>query len=392
MQVSSPATTSSFPVTVRNFVGRISPEVRIVLGLFAVSRLIYLVITFAVIRSLDPLAIATVWTRWDGGTYTHIAAAGYPSLVDVAFFPLFPLLEHIVMPLTGGVPSAAGLLIANVSSLAAVLGLAAYVRGLGWQSATAVLTVGLFLAFPTAFFAAAPYTEGLFLALVIWSLRALQTRNYLLAGVLGLFASATRQAGVLLVVPFLIEYLRLHDWKPRSLLGPQILWCALIPLGLVAYMAYLVSRGLSPLAFAQVEHAWGRNPAPPWVSVAAGFRMVAISWGTPEVRRHILDLASVLLMLALCVYGWVTSIRRREFALMAGLAFCSLALIMSISAPDSTWPLLSQSRYMLEMLPLFAVLARLLQGRRVVLGLWLAISLVGELYFTSLYVRGGWIF
>ena len=54
-------------------------------------------------------------------------------------------------------------------------------------------------------------------------------------------------------------------------------------------MAYLVSRGLSPFAFAQVEHAWGRNPAPPWVSVAAGFRMVAISRGTPEVRRHILD-------------------------------------------------------------------------------------------------------
>ena len=63
--------------------------------------------------------------------------------------------------------------------------------------------------FPTAFFLNAAYSEALFLALstgAVWA--AIVRRNLLLAGLFGALAAATRNLGVVLILPLFFEWLR----------------------------------------------------------------------------------------------------------------------------------------------------------------------------------------
>src|SRR5262245_46685856 len=44
-------------------------------------------------------AVYEPWTGYDGQWYAGIAVAGYRRLPQAAFFPLYPLLEHLAAPL-----------------------------------------------------------------------------------------------------------------------------------------------------------------------------------------------------------------------------------------------------------------------------------------------------
>lgn len=56
------------------------------------------------------------WYRWDSGQYTHIAQYGYDAAWRTAFFPLFPILEHILTTIVRD-PFVAGLIISNIATL-----------------------------------------------------------------------------------------------------------------------------------------------------------------------------------------------------------------------------------------------------------------------------------
>ena len=115
--------------------------------------------------------------------------------------------------------------------------------------------------FPTAFFMNAVYTEALFLALTtgaFWAARV--KRSFLLAGLLGALAAATRNVGVLLVLPLLWEWARCR----REVGWRGLLCVALVPAGTVAYALYLRSRFGDPLVFARQQgEYWNREPAGP---------------------------------------------------------------------------------------------------------------------------------
>jgi Gpi18-like mannosyltransferase len=90
--------------------------------------------------------------------------------------------------------------------------------------------------FPTPFFFGAVYTEALFLALAARSLWALHVRgNLALAALLCGLVTATRDVGILLLIPLGDEVIRRRSYSwPRAL--------APIPLavsGLAGYMLYL---------------------------------------------------------------------------------------------------------------------------------------------------------
>lgn len=74
---------------------------------------------------------------------------------------------------------------------------------------TARISVLAFAFFPTAFFLNAVYTEALFLTFTTGSFWAAYVRrDLLLAGLLGALAAATRNFGVLLLIPLAHEWLR----------------------------------------------------------------------------------------------------------------------------------------------------------------------------------------
>jgi Gpi18-like mannosyltransferase len=80
------------------------------------------------------------------------------------------------------------------------------------------------LLFPTSFFFGAVYTEGFFFFLVVSTFYFLAKKNYGRAGFTAFLASLTRINGILLVIPFFLEFIKnLKKNKNLWLLGFTLL-------------------------------------------------------------------------------------------------------------------------------------------------------------------------
>ena len=228
--------------------------------------------------------LLAVWGRWDAVHYLDIATQGYRG-TDMAFFPLYPLLIRIFGALAGN-HLIAGLLISNASFF---FGLLYLYKLLEHEYDRAVARRAIFYVsiFPTAVFFAAVYTESLFFMLTVASFYYMRERMWWVAGALGFFAALTRVEGVLLPVPFVIEWAAAYQSGAtsdgRSICSPALL----IPLGLATYMAYLWVLRADPLYFSHVQIHWNRHFAPPWVSVINAFgKIFAHGAGSQNVANQ----------------------------------------------------------------------------------------------------------
>lgn len=154
-----------------------------------------------------PAGALSYWGHWDGRWFSQIALHGYDSFEATAFFPLYPLVVGIAAKSGLGV----ALVGVFVSTLATLLALYfVFELGRRWHGERAALVSIMTLAFfPTAFYLNAVYSDPLFLALTagcFWSLYV--RRDILLAGLFGCLAAATRNIGVLLLLPIAYECLR----------------------------------------------------------------------------------------------------------------------------------------------------------------------------------------
>ncbi|HET9029367.1 MAG TPA: mannosyltransferase family protein [Candidatus Aquilonibacter sp.] len=290
--------------------------------------------------------LLNVWGRWDAVHYLDIATKGYAG-TDMAFFPLFPTLIRIVGSI-GGNHLVAGLIIANVSFF---FGLLFLYKLLEHEYDRTVARRGIFYVsiFPSAVFFSAVYTESLFFMLTVASFYYMRMHRWWMAGLIGFFAAMTRVEGVLLAVPFLIEWYDqfknagITTWSSLR----QLLAGALIPCGLAIYMAYLwVLRG-DPLYFSHVQIHWNRHFAPPWVSVINAFEKIAHATQGQTVANQSLEIVFTALMVGVLIAGW-RSLRPSYIAYMA----------LSVLIPMSTSSLMSMPRFALVLFPMFAILAR----------------------------------
>lgn len=288
-------------------------------------------------------ALLAVWGRWDAVHYLSIAAQGYQG-IQPAFFPLYPLLIHFIGHFTGN-DLVAGLLISNACFF---FGLLYLYKLLEHEFDRTVARRAIFYVsiFPTAIYFSAVYTESLFFFLTIASFYYMRSGRWLLAAVLGFFAALTRAEGLLLALPFAIEWFaRYHSSPLRGL--REALCGLLIPLGLGLYMAYLwVLRG-DALYFSHVQKHWGRTPAMPWVSVMNSFHKMLHATAGQTVANQALEVAFTALMVIVLLAGW----RRLRLSYTAYMA-------ISILVPMSTSSLMSMPRFALVLFPMFAILAR----------------------------------
>ncbi len=292
--------------------------------------------------------ILAVWGRWDAEHYLNIAIHGY-SGTEPAFFPLYPVLIRLVGALTGN-HLIAGLIISNV---AAFFGLLFFYKLIEHQYNRHVAQRATFYIsiFPTAIFFSAVYTESLFFCLTVASFYYIRERKWVLAGVIGFFAALTRVEGVLLAVPFFIEWVgvlyangrEIARWPMDYVIRP-IVGQLLIPLGLAVYMGYLwVLRG-DPLYFSHVQIHWGRHLAPPWVAFGNTIGFLSHATSPQAIADKSLEVAFTVLMLAVLVLGW----RRMRLSYLA-------YMIVSIVIPMSTSSLMSMPRFALVLFPMFAM-------------------------------------
>ena len=378
-----------------------------VLTVFAFSRLLFLVtgaLAVALLPDaepagdpLEPPGFLNYWAHWDGAWYSEIATEGYGARnpASTAFFPLYPLLIRFGVGIVGG-PAVWGVGI----SLAATLFALYFVYGIAEKlfDARAARAATMTLAiFPTAFFMNAVYSEALFLALTAGSLWAAYVRrDLLLAGILGALAAATRNLGVFLLLPLLIEFLRYRrECGVRGMVG-----LSLVPLGLAGYASFLWARFGDALVFVrQQDEYWGRELTSPvvtagdawqaaseglWYVLDPAFIFVGVD-PTPALEAsNVLNLAFLVLFLAVMAVG--------VFVLPPGFSLYSLILVLlPILTPSSTFPLMSQPRFVLGAFPMFLVMGYLLSRSRMALISWLILSGGLGVALAALFATWRWV-
>lgn len=359
---------------------------RFTLTLFALTRAGYVALTLVImhlpIRN-PPATFVQAWYRYDATYYAGIASTGYqpgPLAHFANFFPLQPLLALLASPLTGGDTVVSSLLVANVCCLIAMLGLATLTMGL-WGEQTARYATLFFALYPGAFFLFAGYSEAAFLATAIWSVVAMRHGRWWLAGLLGLFAALARNAGVLLVLPFAVEYLSQRGWRLHRI-RLDALWVLLIPCGLLIFMGWLYVAMGDPLAFVRTQSAnFHHTPSPPWATVWNAFPALSLAPDRIFLVRDSIDLVCVLGFAALIVLG------ARHLPPSLTL-YSAVAWLLPTSYRMPLWPLEAGTRYMLALFPCFIVLAHLTERRPRLRVALLVASTIALVTLAQYFARG----
>ena len=378
-----------------------------VLMVFALSRLLFLgtgAFAAAMLpratpagEVLEPPGFLSYWAHWDGAWYLEIATYGYGvhAPPSTTFFPLFPMIVRVGTALGGG-PALWGVLVSLVATAFAMhflYQIAEKFRG----KEVARATTFAFAFFPTAFFLNATYTEALFVAFAAGSFWAAYVRQDLfLAGLLGGLAAATRNFGVLLLIPLYYEWLRNRrefGWRGALQLG-------LVPAGLLGYMAYLWGRFGDPLIFFRQQGVtWGRELIDPGSALGMAWAKAG------DGLEYVLDPASLFLDPAagpsLEASNAVNVVFLALFLVLMGIGFALLPTglsvytflftLLPVLTPSPVVPLMGLSRYMLGAFPLFIILGYLLSHSRLALYLWIFVSGGLSMAFTTLFVSWRWV-
>jgi hypothetical protein len=317
--------------------------------------------------------LAAPFARWDSVWYLAIASGGYGDGTREAFFPLYPLVAKLAgLPLRSALVGGA---LASTALLGVALVLLHRLVALDHGRPVARNAVLVTALYPMSFFFSAVYSESLFLALSVGAVYAARRERWAWAGALGALAAATRSAGVLLLVPLLILYAWDTRGRRRRALRADVLWLALVPLGLVAYCAYLALDGHDPMAPFRAQEVWFRSFAGPfagaWDGVVAGVQgarqlvsgvrepvLFRGAGGDPFlVARHNIEL---LAWLALTVAATIGALRRLPVAYGAYLL---ATLALPLSYPVGPQPLMSLPRFVAVLFPLAIWLALWMTGR-----------------------------
>jgi len=329
--------------------------------------------------------------------YLDIALNGYDVAVPdrMAFFPLFPMLMRLGAAL-GGPTALWGVLVSLVATFCALYFMYRIAEK-HWGQKVARNAVLTFAFFPTAFFLNAVYSEALFVAFAAGSYWAAYVRrDLLLAGLWGALATATRNSGVLLLIPLVYLWLR-----NRSEFGWRGLWeLALVLVGLLGYMVFLWYEFGEPLIFANAQSTgWGRELTNPlatlekaWTSAAEGLKVVLDpatlfleQSAVPSLEAsNAVNLIFLVLFLVLMGIGFAI--------LPPGLSvYTFLVTLLPVLTPALGLPLMSLPRFILGGFPLFFVLGYLLSYSRLALSLWLLVSASLGTVLTALFVTWRWV-
>jgi Mannosyltransferase (PIG-V) len=318
---------------------------------------------------------------WDSEFYLAIAINGYddpnvrttqpkgnvpawldrPLSLSYAFMPLYsgaikvasvPLLPLGLDPIAAA--TLAGVLVSALGALAAMFALYDLARDELGDNGAFRASVYL-LIFPTGFFLAQVYSEGLFLGTAFGCLALLRRKQWLPAVLLAVAATWVRPVGVALVLPLGWAWLQeLWAWRAaRQKATPASSWALALHgvLAALPVLAYLVwnysfwgqafhvveetyfSRGL--FAIQRSLDAWG----------AAGYSV--FHGNTQAGVYYLFEVAAVALGLVATAFTW----RRYPGVAMFGLAVLVVSLTSGVAQ--------GMLRYVLAMPAIFIFLARL---------------------------------
>lgn len=315
--------------------------------------------------------LLAVFNRWDAPHYLRIAEVGYRAYGEdrffIVFFPLYPLairIMHLVIPSY----FVSALVVSSVAAVAAGFLLQALAK-LDSDEEEANRSLWHFFLFPTAYFLFLPYSESLFIALVLGSFLAARGGHWGWSGILGMLACGTRMQGLALVPALAFEAAWQYGWRAPL----RAFWLLLVPLGFVAYLGINWVVFGDPLEFMAVQRDhWFHTAIWPWESVTDALHNIRSgSPGSFRTTVYEFRLAAIVFAIVLLISGarWL----RPSYQIYA---WVGLIMLMSVSFS------ISMPRYLLALFPLFLVLARL--GRSA--GIHQAMLAASAILMSSLFV------
>ena len=294
---------------------------------------------------------------WDGRGYISIATNGYtPGLAN--YFPLYPLLAHIVHEVVGS-----ALYSALLVSWASLVGAAYfYIKIIKRffkvdDNVEALKGLALFLLYPTGIFLIAAFTESLFAFVSLAAIYFALKRRYLLSGLFALFATAAHINGLLTL---LFVLMILYEEREKLINIAQTFIIG--GMGIVGYMIYLKVKFHHALEFITQQrklHGWFQH------TILSGLSHI-----------NPLEYLFALLIIITIIYWWP---RRKSFAIYSGLYL----LIPIIGGTIGGF-----TRYTLMVFPLQFMIFDVFRKKSFGYAIVLAILAIGWAFFTIGFSAG----
>jgi hypothetical protein len=294
--------------------------------------------------------LAEPWYRFDAVWLMAIARDGYAGAEDptgrvgVAFLPAMPA-TMAAADAVGLNPFWVGLLAANLAGAAGAAVLARLAARLTGDRGTGVRTFVLVLAFPTAFFCSAPYSESYGLLFTGLAASAWLGRRPVRAGLSAAAVSLARLTGVAIGCAALAWWA--CDDRTKAGLKRAVVVAVGSFAGLALFWAYLGWAVGDPFAGLKVQAAWGRRPLSvwnPWHAIESIYDPTHPRWAEALV---------VLGFAALGVRAWA----RRG-------TFWGVLTLVPVAQMMLSGTFYSGHRLILAAVPGFVELADLLRDRR----------------------------
>ena len=220
----------------------------------------------------EPSTFWDTFARFDSGWYEGIARNGYSYLEggrsNIAYFPVYPLLMRYAGRIFGRYHAAfffGGILVSWTSFVLACVALY-YLARLDLPRRRAERAVLLTAIFPFSFFFGAVYSEATFLLFTVLAFSLVRTRRWLLGGLCGAVAIATR-------TPALVMWpaLAYVAWRSAEPTTRDRAWAAfglmISTSGFVAYCGYVYNVSGNPFEWAATLQRWGYQPGgAPWTA------------------------------------------------------------------------------------------------------------------------------
>jgi hypothetical protein len=256
-----------------------------ILGLFIVSRLIYISlgdITLRIFNQYIPSSSMAyqdkisshipiqMWYVWDAVHYGNLAklynfslsklpvdhtVAGKSSYYLLHWFPLYPvtgkllnLITHISIPYSL-------IIVSNLAFLISLILIYKLVMTDDKDNKLARRIVAVMILLPTSFIFSAALSESMFLALALAAIYSARKQKWIFAGVFGFLLALTRSEGFLIAIPLIVEAIQQYGVKPIKLKNyvKPFIACLTTVLGLAVFMIYCWARTKN--AFAYVDSA-----------------------------------------------------------------------------------------------------------------------------------------
>jgi hypothetical protein len=287
---------------------------------------------------------------YDSYNYAQIATEGYSEDRLTAFFPLFPLIVHGFVTVTGFDVYWAGFIMSNFFFVCSLWLLYRLMTKRGLSERVKMITLSVLSFFPSSYFFSAFYTESFFLFLALSAFLCWGNNRRGAAYFIGGLAALTRIVGVWIPLAFFAE-----RWIRRKLDVKDFAYAWVSSLMFLLYPAYLWLTKGDPMLFIKVQADYFRRiTAFPFSPIYRDLATTVNGKIEPIILFHM-----TLILVFLGYLAWAirqrykgTDVPWSEFVYTFGLIatpLCSMVQSVSISSHGLM-------RYFLTVFPLFIFL------------------------------------